>query len=246
MDADIIIPVIIFLGSLIYATFGFGDALFAMPLLTMLVGIKTATPLMTLNGLTLASVLFFKNHKSIDWKSAQKLILSSFLGIPIGIYFLKNGNEQVIKFILGFIILGVAVYNLFIKKPNRPAVITNNNWAYLFGFIAGILGGAFNTGGPPVVIYGSLSSWSPAQFVGTLQGYFLPVDIAILTGQGFSGLLTKTVFRYYIISLPFTMTAIFLGNKLRKRIPAEKFNVYIFILLFCIGLLFLIRTLLSA
>jgi uncharacterized protein len=246
MEIDIIIPLIIFLGSLIYATFGFGDALFAMPLLTMVIGIKTATPVMTLNGLTLATILFLKNYKNVDWKSVRKLFVSSALGIPIGIYFLKNGNEQLIKIFLGCVILGVAVYNLFIRKANQPAVITNTNWAYFFGFIAGILGGAFNTGGPPVVIYGTLSSWSPAQFVSTLQGYFLPVDLAILTGQAFSGLLTTTVFRYYLISLPFTLTALFLGKELRKKIPAHKFNGYIFILLFCIGLLFLIRTVLSA
>lgn len=57
MPVEFIIPIIIFCGALIYATFGFGDALFAMPFLSVLLGIKTATPLMTLNGCTLATIL---------------------------------------------------------------------------------------------------------------------------------------------------------------------------------------------
>lgn len=246
MNLDIIIPVILFLGSLIYATFGFGDALFAMPFLTMLLGIKTATPLMTLNGFTLASILFYKNYKTIDWNSATRLIISSLFGIPIGIYFLKHGNEYWVKLILGLIILGISVYNLFIRKQNQHALIKNNAWAYPFGFIAGILGGAFNTGGPPIVVFGSLSGWSPVQFVSTLQGYFLPIDIAILSGQGISGLLTSSVFHYYFISLPFTLFAIYLGSKIRNKIPTQHFNRYIFILLLIIGLLFILRTILSS
>ena len=31
MSENILIPAVIFIGSLIYGTFGFGDALFAMP-----------------------------------------------------------------------------------------------------------------------------------------------------------------------------------------------------------------------
>lgn len=244
MPDEFLIPVIIFCGALIYGTFGFGDALFSMPFISMLIGVKTATPLMTLNGCTLATFLFIKHYKEIDWKSAGKLIVASFFGIPIGIYFLKNGNEHFIKITLGIIIISVSVYNLFIKKEKVLTTI-NPNLVYVFGFIGGILGGAFNTGGPPVAIFGTLSGWSQMQFIGTLQGYFLPNDIFILAGQYISGLLNKTVFHYYIISLPFLLVALVIGNKLRRKIPAEKFNVYIFILLLFIGIVFLARSILS-
>ncbi len=243
MNPEILIPCIVFAGSLIYATFGFGDALFAMPLLTMLIGIKTATPIMTLNGCTLAAILFVKHYKEIDWSSAKRLILSSAFGIPIGIYFLKNGDEQLTKIILGCIIIGVAIYNLWFKKE-APSI--HANWSYFFGFFAGILGGAFNTGGPPIVIFGTLRGWTQLQFVSTLQGYFLPSDLFILAGQLFSGILTKEVFGYYLLCLPFTLLALVLGKRIRNKIPPGKFNRYIFILLFVIGCIFLARSLFAA
>ena len=241
---DIYIPLIVFLGALIYGTFGFGDALFCMPFLSVLIGVKTATPLMTLNGTTLAFLLFIKHRKSINWPSALKLISSSVLGIPIGIYFLKNGNEAITKIILGLVISAVSVYNLFFKK-NTHKIILPSYAVYLFGFIAGILGGAFNTGGPPIAIYGSLSGWTQLQFVSTLQGYFLPNDLFILSGQGMAGLLTEKVVYYYLISLPGLLIAIYMGGKLRKKISEEKFNYYIFSLLLGIGILFLIRSVLA-
>lgn len=242
MPNDILIPIIIFFGSLVYGTFGFGDALFAMPFLSILIGIKTATPLMTLNGCTLAIFLFIKHYQQIDWSSARKLILSSFFGIPIGIYFLKNGNESIIKISLGLIITGVSVYNLWIKKETHPIKL-HPNWVYVFGFIAGILGGAFNTGGPSIVIYGALSGWTQMQFISSLQGYFLPNDLFIIGGQIFSGLLNKTVIHYYLISLPSLIAAVLIGHQLRKRIPEGKFNKYIFVILLIIGTLFLARSL---
>ena len=39
---------VVFLAALVRSTFGFGDALIAMPFLVVLVGLKTATPLMAL------------------------------------------------------------------------------------------------------------------------------------------------------------------------------------------------------
>jgi uncharacterized membrane protein YfcA len=241
MSNDILIPFIVFLGSMIYATFGFGDALFAMPFLTMLIGIKTATPLMTLNGATLAGILFIKHRKEVDWKSAKRLVFSSALGIPIGIYFLKNGNEQITKIILGLIIIGVSVYNLFFKKEN---IKLHYNWSYAFGFVAGILGGAFNTGGPPVAIFGTLSGWSQMKFISTLQGYFLPSDIFIIAGQYAAGLQTELVLHYYLISLPFLLLALVIGSKIRKKIPVGKFNTYIFLLLLIVGIVFILRSIL--
>jgi uncharacterized membrane protein YfcA len=243
MAIEALIPLIIFSGSLIYATFGFGDALFAMPLLSLLIGIKTATPLMTLNGLTLAALMFARHYKEVHWKSARSLILSSFFGIPIGIYFLKNGNEHLTKLLLGFVITGVSVYNLFLSKE-KAAI--SHKWSYVFGFLGGILGGAFNTGGPPIVIFGSLTGWSQSQFVGTLQGYFLPNDLFILFCQVLAGLQTKTVLYYYLIGLPFLFLGLFFGNKLHRKIPEGKFNQYIFMLLLLIGIVFILRTLLSA
>lgn len=236
-----LIPLILFCGSMIYALFGFGDALFCMPLLTYFIGVKTATPLLTLNGLTLSTLLFIRHRRDVVWPDVLRVLLGSLLGIPIGIWFLKYGNELAIRIVLGAVIVAVSLYNLFIHKkrdtPLRPA------WGFLFGWIAGILGGAINTGGPPVVIFGTLRGWLPAQFVGSLQGFFLPNDIAIVLGQLYTGILNKQVFQLYLTGLPFVLAALLIGSRLRRYIPEGKFNKYVFVLLLGIGLLFLARSL---
>lgn len=237
----LLIPLILFCGSMIYALFGFGDALFCMPLLTYFIGIKTATPLMTLNGLTLSALLFFRHRRDIVWPDVQKVLLGSVIGIPLGIAILKFGNELAIRIVLGTVITSVSLYNLFIHKKKETPV--RAGWGLLFGLFAGILGGAINTGGPPVVIFGTLRGWTPLQFVGNLQGFFLPNDILIIIGQLFTGIMTLQVFYLYLLGLPFVLTALFLGARWRKHIPEGKFNRYVFMLLLGIGILFLLRSL---
>ena len=238
MPTEIYIPVILFLGSLVYATFGFGDAIFAMPFLTLLVSTKIATPIMTLNGLTLATLMLIKHHKNINWNITKKLVLAAIFGIPIGIYFLKYGNENLIKTFLYVFIILVALFNLFFTKYK---VNLNEKFAYLFGFIGGILGGAFNTAGPPIVIFGILKNWTTLQFIGNLQGYFIISDIFIIVGQIISGILNKTVLYYFVISLPFTLIAFLVGNKIRQKISEEHYKKYIYLLLILVGVYGLIR-----
>ena len=56
--------------------------------------------------------------------------------------------------------------------------------AWLFGFGAGVLGGAYGMNGPPLVAYGALRHWSPKRFRATLQGYFLPASLVGIAGSG--------------------------------------------------------------
>jgi hypothetical protein len=69
--------------------------------------------------------------------------------------------------------------------PELP-LMQEGRSTWFFGTISGLLTGAFNTGGPPVVIYGTLRRWQPE--VGPLQLYFLFTSILALIGHGLAGL----------------------------------------------------------
>ena len=156
----------VFLSTFVRATFGFGDALIAMPLLALIIDIRTATPLVALVGNTIALLIFWKTWRSIHLKSAWKLVSSAVLGVPIGILLLKTAYVARIKFILGVVIIAFSVFELVRPKFHLEG---EGKSPFLFGFLGGILGGAYNTGGPPVVIYGTLRRFPPDVFRATLQ-----------------------------------------------------------------------------
>jgi uncharacterized membrane protein YfcA len=230
---------ILFLSSLCRSTFGFGDAMIAMPLLTISLGIKTATPLVALIGTSIAVSILLKQWTNVDIKSAWRLIISSLVGIPIGLLYLKNVNEDLVKLILAFFIILFSVYNVA-----RPGLyLRSEKYSFFFGLIGGILGGAYNTNGPPVIIYGTLRKWNPSKFRATLQGYFLPTGGLILIGHAIAGLWTNMVINYYLFSLPVVIIAIFLGNYLNKRFSRERFVKYIYAILIMLGIWLIVDSL---
>lgn len=232
----IIIP-IIFVAAFVRSAFGFGDALIAMPLLAFFLGMQVATPLVGLCAITYSILILYKNLSKVKFKDVLVLIITSAIGIPIGIYLLKESYEDLLKLILGIFIVLFSLFNLF--KP-KLIHLKNDKLAFVVGFISGILGGAYNTNGPPVVIYSALRRWEPTTFRATMQGYFLPTGFMIALGHYISGLWTHTVIINYLIVIPIIIIGVILGAIVNKKIKKDQFNNYIFSILLAIGLLLII------
>jgi uncharacterized protein len=163
-------------------------------------------------------------------------VLSTLFGIPLGLLLLKTVPEWIVKMILGTLIIAFALYSLAGRKPGE---LTNDRLAPFFGFAAGILGGAYGMNGPPLVVYGVLRRWQPAQFRATLQGYFLIASIAGMAGYALAGLWTRTVSDYFLLSLPLAIIAIFLGHFVHRRLSSARFLICVHIGLALIGALLL-------
>ena len=241
MTPEIIISVfvIFFISTFVRSSLGFGDALVAMPLLTLVVGLKTATPTVALVATTISITILAKNWKIADLKATFRLVLSSFIGIPVGLLLLKGVNEDFMKALLGVILVLYGLYNLF--KPHLKKISESFGFAFVFGFIAGALGGAYNTNGPPVVIYGTLRRWEPYHFRATMQSYLLPTGFLILLGHGLSGLWTTQVLKYYILSLPIVFLAIYIGGKAHESMTHKHFDRFVHAALIFMGLVLIIR-----
>jgi uncharacterized membrane protein YfcA len=234
-----IILSVTFVSMIVRTVFGFGNALIAMPIFAMLIDIRVATPFVAFVGGVHSVYILFKDWRNVNLRSSLHLLVSSALGIPIGLLFLKGAYETVIKVFLAIVIFGYASYSL--AKP-RLVTLKSDRLAYLFGFIAGILGGAYNTNGPPVVIYGALRKWPPRDFRVILQGYFLPTTIFVIIGHGLGGLWTQEVFRLTFLSLPVVVLSILAGNRLHRAIPQARFDQFIHVFLILVAVLLLVRS----
>jgi uncharacterized membrane protein YfcA len=241
IDATVIaVLIILFFSTLIRAVFGFGNALIAMPLLAMTsIGMKTASPIVALMATALAFAILVKDWRIIDFKSTWRLLVSSIPGIPLGLMLLTGPYDKMGKIILALVIIGFSFYCLL-----RPRLMTfTQDWAaYPFGFISGILGGAYNSNGPPVVIYGTMRRWPPDCFRANLQGYFFPTNLIIIASHGLGGLWTPMVGWYCLLALPVVLVSLWLGNHLMRLIPRGHFDRYVHVILVVIGLVLFIQT----
>jgi uncharacterized membrane protein YfcA len=236
--ATVLVPLILFLATIIRSSFGFGEALVAVPLLALVTPVEIAVPVAVLASITVALIAVVQDWHLIHFRDASRLVLSTIVGIPIGLWLLKVVPEPVIKGVLAVIIIAFSTYSLL---SSRQQELKTDRSAWLFGFTAGILGGAYGVNGPPLVIYGSLRRWSPQQFRATLQGYFLPASALGMCGFWIAGIWTPTVNRFYLLSLAPVIVATFLGRVINRNINARQFIIYVHLVLIGIGIILMMQ-----
>ena len=236
----LLIFAILFVSVFIHSTLGFGQALIAMPLLAMVVELRTATPLVAFVLMTIAAVILLRNWRVVDLSAVWRLVLSSCFGIPVGLFLIKGVPEGLMKVFLGILVILFSLYNLanrHLQMVDLSRVSSGSVLAYLFGFVAGVLGAAYNTSGVVITIYATLRDWSPDRFRSTLQSYFVFTGLLILASHGVAGLWTPDVLRLYVTSLPLILVGIFIGGKLNRFIPQGQFDGYVNVGLLVMGLL---------
>ncbi len=241
MTEIILITVIIFLSSFVRSIFGFADALIAMPLLLMVTDLGLAAPLVALFSSVIAIGIIIKDIKSIKAIFDLPMLSVIILCIPLGTFFATIISEILINITLGLTLIVFALFKLFYKKTLKIKI--TNISKYIIAVLSGILGGAYNVNGPPIVIYGTISEWQPQEFRSRLQGFFLPTNLVICVTHYANGLWTERLFTNFSICLPFVGFAFLIGTYLNKRIKVETFNVTVYYLLLILGIYLTINSL---
>lgn len=241
MSADwtlVIVLVVIFLATVIRSAFGFGEALVAVPLLALVIPVEVAAPLAVLVSISVAIVILIQDWRKVHFRTAGWLIVSTLLGIPLGLWLLTAAAEDVVKAVLAVVIIAFSSYCL---GSRTPVELKDDRLAGVFGFAAGVLGGAYGMNGPPLIIYGSLRRWSSEFFRATLQGYFLPASLIGMAGYWLTGLCVPAVTNYFLLSLPVVAAAILLGRVIHHRLKDRQFLLYVHVGLIVVGVTLLVQ-----
>ena len=225
----------VFLSAIIRQVSGFGFALVSMPLITMIVGIRVATPLVAIAATTVGLLMIASNWQQADRRILLQLCGWALLGVPLGVILFGYLPEEWVKRGLGALLISYSIFALV--QPKLP-LVKNGVVTAVSGFFSGVLTGAYNTGGPPIVVYGTLRHWPPHQFRATLQLFFLIVTGMAMIGQGLAGLWTGEVWRLYLYSIPGLLLGQFLGDRIHHMIPRHLFNRVIYGMLIVSGLIF--------
>lgn len=238
MDVICYLCLVSFFAGLIQGFSGFGSVLLSLPLLSLFLDVKIAIPLMALAGLPLTAFLLIPLWSSIEWRKISPLLIGSLVGAPIGVYLLHVLNSTVIMIFLGIILIAYGLYGLLFRATPRHL---GRSWAYVFGLIAGCLGGGFSAPGPPVILYTAMQPWSKEQIKGTLQGYFFLSGIVVVFFQAAGGYITLTTLRYFAIALLPLLLGTYLGHLFFGKISEAVYQKVILLMLMAMGIFTLWR-----
>ena len=223
---------ILFGAAFIKSLVGFGESLIAIPLLTLILGIQVAAPLVSLMAASVTILLLAQGWQRIDLRETWQLILAAMIGVPIGVWGLRSLPAELLTTALGVLLILTGLYYLM-----RPAVAALHGayWAYLFGFLSGVLGGAYNMASPPIIVYGAARRWDPERFRVTLQSFFLIVSLMILVGHASAGFWTREVLSLFGLSIPVVLLAYGLGNRVHRNMATQQFERLVYIGLVVLG-----------
>ena len=234
----ILIGLIIFLASFNQGLTGFGFAITSVPLLSIIIGVKEAVPLAAICGLVVNIYLTIQLREHIYFSDIKYLLFSSIIGIPIGVYFLSEADPVLIEKILAVIVLLFVFLN--VSRIIKPSGV-KNSWGLFYGFIAGIMGGAFNTNGPPILIYLFLKNWGKYKQKAVITGYFMFTSVLIVAFQAIGGVTTQDVLIKTVYAFPFLLAGLLIGTKIFVRVSPTAYHKIILLFLGLMAVVLLVQ-----
>lgn len=217
MDAaNILVPLIITVAFFGEAVFGFGGGLVAVPLISILLGVKEAATIVLVFQ-TCMGLLIFKSYKKIDWKNANPMTFGALIGVTCGTLLLSRASVDFLQLFLAVSIILFLIKTIWFNgftighKSNRAA-------AAGAGLGGGLFQGLIGMGGPVLTMYLSVASPSKLAMRATLIYVFFISSIVRLGISVPKHLFTDHVLHYALISAPFFLMAIFTGQMIHHRV----------------------------
>lgn len=216
---------------------GFGAALVAIPFLSFVIDIKDAVPLTILNGLVINTYLCVKLRHYLVLRKILPLLLGAGPGVITGILFFHHVDSEFLKMLLGTILVLYSPYCLLTKpKPINPPV----GWAYLAGYLTGMITVLLSAGGPPTIIYTTLTSWKKEVIKGTLIGFFTVNAYLAFAAQALGGVVSKEILVLFVQSAPAVLLGTIGGAALSTKIDRERYLLFVHLLLTATGVILIL------
>jgi uncharacterized membrane protein YfcA len=224
--------IIILMGALIQGMAGFGFSQFVLPLLVLILASRELIPVMVVLSLFLNILLISGLRRHVRLRRIWPMMAGGALGIPIGTYILLIADADLLKIMIGILILVFGTAQLFNArrklKNEKPAMGP-------LGFAGGILNGSVSMSGPPLILFFSNQGYPKKKFKANLIAFFLFINIATLPFFLYAGLLTRTVVETSGLLLPGMLIGAFAGSRLSRGITESKFRKGVLVLVMAFG-----------
>lgn len=228
---------ILFASNVLGSVGGFGAGLISIPFLTQLMKPKLVIMASTVTCILNLSIAV-SNRKWIDWKKLFIIGGLMCLGLPLGVWGLKEMSVSQLKLALGIFMILLGIYGLLklwfptVAEKKIPLPVL-----YLCLFLGGIVQGAISSGGGLVILYTQQEIQDKKSFRATLALLWSVVSIVTVVQYQVAGTLTGEVFQMAAIGAPAVLGGIYVGGRLCRRMSQRAFLYLIYILILTAGLM---------
>ena len=214
---------------------GFGSSMIGIGALSMLLPPAHVVPaFLGLELLTTVNLLP-SVWRQIDWRSLRWVVAGCALATPLGLLVLAGLDPNPMRLFVSACLLTIALAMLSGAAQRwAPRRTPGPLGALAVGAAAGVLNGAAGIGGPPAIVF-YFATAGTAVSRASLIAFFLFTDVYALAWAGGKGLLADVGWQLIAVALPFSLTGIWLGQRLYRRLDDARLRQLIWMLLVALG-----------
>jgi len=209
------------IGALSQGFLGFGFAIVAMAGLTLSRDLLHAAGVVNLTGILVAASVLIALRREVLWRPALRMIPGVLVGVVLGVSALGALDRDLMVRTLGVTIIAISLWNLRTPTPQTGEAPIRDGVA---GLLGGLLGGAFNTGGPAIVAHLYRRPDSPQAVKATNQLIFLTMGLARLPTATAQGQMTSAIWIEAAIMVPILVAGLLIGIRLGRRVSPTQFR----------------------
>lgn len=234
---------VVLCAGFVQGSVGFGFGMLSMAVLPYWLTVQQVVPIISLLGLVIIGSVLWRWRRSLELEAIRPLLIGTLLGTPLGAWGLSWVDRRLALGFLGAVLILVALPSLVAgwRGVTKRAAAGQRleRWAWPIGVLSGLFGGAFNTGGPPLILYGSARGWAPASFRANLQVVFLASSLVQLAVLSLTGVADRVSLELAAIGLPSVVIGVTLGGSFAARLDTRAFRLLVWALLLLLGANFL-------
>ncbi len=224
------------LAGVIKGVLGIGFPTAAVSLMAQVIDARTAIVMVIMPMLFTNLWQVFRSRKLLAGVAQIKILLVSML-IFIAFFSQLAARIQidVLTVVLGVIVALYALHSLFSKpltlplKWDKPAQLVTGIWA-------GVMGGLVSVWAPPILIYMHARRYSKEQFVATTGVILLTGSCVLFLSYVNAGSLSTAMLMYSLLLVIPSLAGFAMGEFIRHRISAQRFQRLLLWFFFIMGL----------
>ncbi len=204
-----------------------------------LVGVIPAKSSLSLIFAVATAVVAIQNRKHINPKKMLTMIFFMAFGFVPGLWLFSHMEATMIMVVFGIVVTLIGIWKLWkpqVGELKRP-------WGYIILVLSGLTQGMFTSGGPFAVIYASSAMKDKEEFRATLSAMWAILNTYMVIDMARQGMYPAYNIMLGLVSILPVFGAIYIGNKINKKLDPTAFMKLVFLLLIVSGVLLIFNAL---
>ena len=211
---------VVFFGSTVKQTAGFGFALVSVPMLLPFMSLDHIVPIVVPLSLLNDYVITISNRRTLNLKAILTMSGAAISGIPLGIFILSRVSID----LLTIVISGVILISGLLLLSGKTLVIRREKMASVaVGFVSGVLLSTSGLSGPPVTLFLINQRLDKVSFRNNLGLYFSIIDSVAVISLALVGFISYKTLAVDCLLIPSVLAGSVAGNKLLPHIKQGLF-----------------------